>query len=163
MAQQIIAESAAPSTPGTGYVAVYAKADGLVYSKDDAGTESILSGPSYSSGSFTITTVGLATEQSGTATYKIINGICNLTIPFLSNTSNSTSFSLSGLPAACQSSITPFFNVAGLTDNSAGFTSGIGQNSGSSILLWKDLSGAASWTAANVKNIYNVTVVYPLS
>lgn len=43
MAQIIFAESAAPATPATGKVTLYAKTDGLLYSKDDAGTESTLS------------------------------------------------------------------------------------------------------------------------
>jgi len=42
MAQIIFAESAAPATPATGKVALYAKTDGILYSKDDAGTESSL-------------------------------------------------------------------------------------------------------------------------
>lgn len=42
MAQIIFAESAAPATPATGKVTLYAKTDGLLYSKDDAGTESSL-------------------------------------------------------------------------------------------------------------------------
>lgn len=40
MAQIILQESAAPSTPSTGNVSVYAKTDGKLYSKDDAGSES---------------------------------------------------------------------------------------------------------------------------
>lgn len=40
----ILAEGAAPATPSSGQVKVYAKADGLVYSKDDAGTETPLGG-----------------------------------------------------------------------------------------------------------------------
>lgn len=39
MSQIIIAEGAAPSTPATGAVAVYAKADGRLYIKDDTGAE----------------------------------------------------------------------------------------------------------------------------
>lgn len=35
----ILDEGAAPATPASGQVKVYAKVDGLVYSKDDAGTE----------------------------------------------------------------------------------------------------------------------------
>jgi len=35
-------EGASPSTPAAGYVAVYAKADGLLYSKDDAGVETVV-------------------------------------------------------------------------------------------------------------------------
>jgi len=37
-------EAAAPSTPATGKVVIYAKTDGLLYSKDDAGTETLVSG-----------------------------------------------------------------------------------------------------------------------
>lgn len=40
MAQIILNEGAAASTPASGTVSIYAKADGLVYSKDDAGLES---------------------------------------------------------------------------------------------------------------------------
>jgi hypothetical protein len=36
-------EAAAPSTPASGKVVVYAKADGLMYSKDDAGVETLMS------------------------------------------------------------------------------------------------------------------------
>lgn len=44
MAQIILPEGAAPSTPSANNVAIYTKSDGLVYSKDDAGNEYILSG-----------------------------------------------------------------------------------------------------------------------
>lgn len=37
-------EAAAPSTPAASRVVVYAKSDGLMYSKDDAGTETLMSG-----------------------------------------------------------------------------------------------------------------------
>jgi hypothetical protein len=37
-------EAAAPSTPAASRVVVYAKADGLMYSKDDAGVETLMSG-----------------------------------------------------------------------------------------------------------------------
>ena len=51
MAQQILQESAAPSTPAAGYVSVYAKSDGLVYAKDDAGLETLVSGSAALAGS----------------------------------------------------------------------------------------------------------------
>ena len=40
----IYVEGAAPATPSAGTVIQYAKADGLLYSKDDAGTETLVSG-----------------------------------------------------------------------------------------------------------------------
>ena len=40
----LISEGGSTSTPASGRVTVYAKADGLLYSKDDAGTETLMSG-----------------------------------------------------------------------------------------------------------------------
>lgn len=48
--------SSAPGTPSTGTVSLYAKADGLLYSKDDAGTETLVSGGS--GGASPLTTKG---------------------------------------------------------------------------------------------------------
>lgn len=38
-----LAESSAPSTPASGFLSIYAKTDGLLYAKNDAGTEMQLS------------------------------------------------------------------------------------------------------------------------
>lgn len=40
----ILVEAAAPATPAAGTVIEYAKVDGLIYSKDDAGVETLVSG-----------------------------------------------------------------------------------------------------------------------
>ena len=56
-----LAEAAAPSTPSTGKVVVYAKTDGLLYGKDDTGTETQLSNSSV-----TINIKTPATTTSGT-------------------------------------------------------------------------------------------------
>lgn len=42
MGQYLLPEGAAPSTPAAGYVSVYAKTDGKIYSKDDAGVETVI-------------------------------------------------------------------------------------------------------------------------
>jgi hypothetical protein len=62
MAQIIIDEEAAPSTPATGKVAFYAKIDGRFYSKDDAGTESGL-GDVFTTATQTLTNRTLTTPQ----------------------------------------------------------------------------------------------------
>lgn len=56
-----LAEAAAPSTPASGKVVIYAKTDGLVYGKDDAGTETQLS-----NGSTIITLKASVATTSGT-------------------------------------------------------------------------------------------------
>lgn len=45
------AEIAAPAAPASGYVRLYAKADGLLYSKDDAGSETAVTGGGGGGGS----------------------------------------------------------------------------------------------------------------
>lgn len=44
----IVKETTEPSAPDAGYVYVYAKSDGLLYSKDDAGVETAMGGGSNS-------------------------------------------------------------------------------------------------------------------
>jgi len=57
--------STAPATPATGKVAVYAKTDGKVYSKDDAGTETGLSGDVAGPGSSTDNAVAKFDSTTG--------------------------------------------------------------------------------------------------
>lgn len=66
---QALTEAAAPSTPAAGTVAIYAKTDGLLYSKDDAGAESLLSSSDMVSGTFTGT---WSTNTTYTGTYRWI-------------------------------------------------------------------------------------------
>ena len=63
----ILAEGAAPATPDAGQVKLFAKTDGLLYSKDDAGSESRVSGGSgvTDEGAFTYLD---ATEAAAPAT-----------------------------------------------------------------------------------------------
>lgn len=78
MAQLILDEGTAPSTPSTGKVAVYAKTDGLLYIKDDTGLEM----PLVSGGKQTCwipagamvarTTNGAAAGTAETATNKVM-------------------------------------------------------------------------------------------
>jgi len=65
MAELILAEGLAPDTPGTNRVSLYAKTDGRLYSKDDAGTEYLLSNPT--SNSYTPTLTNVANIAASTA------------------------------------------------------------------------------------------------
>lgn len=60
MSKALFTEVTAPATPESGKVALYAKTDGNLYQKDDAGTETQLG---VSSGG-TVTSVGLSTDAS---------------------------------------------------------------------------------------------------
>jgi hypothetical protein len=85
--QIIYGEGAAPATPAAGTVVQYAKADGLLYSKDDAGVETLVSGGTGGGSSLTVqdegsslataaTTInftGAGVTASGTGATKTVN------------------------------------------------------------------------------------------
>jgi len=64
-AQIMLPNDTAPATPPTGYSTIYTKADGLFYTKDDAGVETALGGGGGS---------GTVTEVSGTAPIQVATG-----------------------------------------------------------------------------------------
>lgn len=57
-------EGVAPSTPSSGIVVIYAKADGLLYGKDDAGNETLLSSASVNQSM----TIALSDESTAITT-----------------------------------------------------------------------------------------------
>lgn len=64
----LISEGGSTTTPAAGNVTVYAKADGLLYSKDDAGAETLVSGGSGGAGSGEFTEIDKATVNGGNLT-----------------------------------------------------------------------------------------------
>lgn len=79
----LFAEGAAPGTPAAGQVIAYAKADGLLYIKDDAGTETGLAGGGGGSG--TVTSVDLVNTTGLTASGGPITGAGSLTYTLSAN------------------------------------------------------------------------------
>jgi hypothetical protein len=67
--QAIFTESAAPSTPASGRVALYAKSDGLFYSKDDTGAETLVSGGAGGGGGGSALFVG---RSAKTTAYTVV-------------------------------------------------------------------------------------------
>jgi hypothetical protein len=60
----IVKETTAPSAPDAGYVYVYAKSDGLLYSKDDAGVETAMGGGGGGGTGWTLIDEGTANSVS---------------------------------------------------------------------------------------------------
>ena len=99
MGQHLLPEGAAPSTPSTGYVSVYAKADGLLYSKDDAGVETPLGGN---------VALGLTAGKAQQVDQTVAATIRAATTDF-------TGESLEGTLSNSGVTITAFHGVAGIT------------------------------------------------
>lgn len=80
MAQIILPEGAAPATPASGNSVIYPKADGLWYSKDDAGTESIMSGAALAGSTtqaFSVAEATVSTDAARASQTRIKNDIIN--------------------------------------------------------------------------------------
>jgi hypothetical protein len=93
MAQIILAEGAAPSTPAANTVAVYVKSDGQLYSKDDVGTEF---------GPFAVSYASNAEYVTGTETAKVLSPAVararNLVAGTTVTATSGTSIDFTGLP-----------------------------------------------------------------
>lgn len=90
----ILVEGSAPATPATGQVKVYAKGDGRVYSIDDTGTETPLSGGGGSS----VVPVATPTISSGVLTLDF--GGTSFYAGVVTLTSSVTSLVLTNLPGS---------------------------------------------------------------
>jgi hypothetical protein len=80
-----------------------------------------VTGSNITSGTFTATLTGMTTTVTAPAVYAIVGDIATITIPFATGTSNSSTFTLTGIPSAIQpASSQPLFPLiaenAGLTN-----------------------------------------------
>ena len=119
----------------------------------------------YDEGSFTVTATGMTTSPTGTAYFTRVGQSVTLCFPAITATSNSTSFTYTGLPAAIQPARDQYFSIPQASDNSGGtgatLVSVRVMGTGSlSFLLNYDWTG---WTASNLKGIpAPMTITYTL-
>lgn len=146
--------------PSTGFnyrMRVYSSADVLLGTHDDL----VVFGnttATYSEGSFTATLTGYASGPTGTVTYKIFANsagtgkFCVLhAASGISGTSNSTSFTMTGIPAAAQPSASCNTELFVATDNGA-LVSAFGSVSGGTMTFYTDEPlSATGWTGSGNK------------
>lgn len=154
MAQIIIDEGTAPSTPSSGKVSVYAKTDGQIYSKDDAGTETKLNNeipitlgtPVASTSGTSIDFTGI---PSGTKRISInFNGVStNGTSLFLVQIGDAGGVEATGYLSTCQQGSTATGSTAGFVVRQA--QPAAGSYSGT-IVLSKENSTNFSWVSFGI-------------
>lgn len=117
------------------------------------------------SGEFTITATGFTVDQTGTAKYSVVNGNVILTLPSLigsAGVSNSTAFTLTGLPVCIRPFVqrfTPFSR--GVDNTSTNVNVEMFVETGGTITVGTDFG--TGWTASGGKYIYLTDLAYNLN
>lgn len=116
-------------------------------------------GQTYEEGTFTVTATGFSgTAPSGTARYVRVGKQVTLQLPTLtSNTSNATTFTVTGLPAALYPWVT-LNCVAPIIDNGVDQYGTVNVTTAGVINVYKAAWGA--FTASGQKTLYPVSLVY---
>ncbi|SRR6266404_3352217 len=117
-------------------------------------------------GTFTATYTGMTASVTGTATWTRIGKLVLLNLPVATGTSNSASFTVTGLPAAIQpATLTQIVPVGFAQNNSGVVTNAAAQITAGSgtITMW--VAGSTLWTNAGTKGISNnsQTIAYLLN
>jgi hypothetical protein len=124
--------------------------------------------PVYRTGTFTATLTGCTTSPTVTATYVISGNTVTLVVPTLTGTSNSTSCTITGLPAAIQAATLFAYNAAMVEDNTTQVTGAavIAPTTGTIILqrtlLATGVISSTGFTAAGTKGTSSLNLTYSL-
>ena len=111
---------------------------------------------------FTATLTGCTTSPTGTARYEVNNGVATLTIPDMSGTSNSTSCTITGLPAALQTVNNQFGTPALILDNGTQSAEQVYVSGGTGTLVLRKNGSDTGFTNSGTKGVRGCTIVYRL-
>ena len=118
-------------------------------------------GQEYSEGSFTVTGTGFAVNPTGTAEYVKVGTLVSLYVPALTGTSNATTFTLTGLPAAIVPTLQAYALVVA-TDNGVRVTTLATLSPGSSVLTINVTINGGAWTTSGTKALLPCWLTYAL-
>ena len=116
----------------------------------------------YDEATFTATGTGFTVNPTGTAEYVRIGRIVLLFLPELTGTSNATTFTVTGMPAAIQPTNISY-QLARMVDNGGEIIGLIELIAASSTINLYASSGGAAWTAAGTKTLYRHVIAYILT
>lgn len=116
-----------------------------------------------SSGTFVVTATGFTGSVTGTCSYQTLNNQVTIYFPALSGTSNSTTFTITGLPPALQMiANSQNIQVAGSIYNGTAFAGGnlVFAPASGTISVFRDPTGTNAWLSSGTKGIIATTVTY---
>ena len=113
--------------------------------------------------SFTITGTGFVVNPTAIVNYTVIGNIIILSLPALTGTSNSTTFTLTGLPSALQPT-QESNHIVMITDGQGGATDAysiLRFSSGSTTLtMICPVTSDGSWAQSGTKTLYATSIMY---
>jgi len=112
----------------------------------------------YSQGTATLTCTGMSASTTGTMKYEIDGDVVNISIPEMIGTSNTTAFTITGLPSVLIPRETSYFMLRA-RDNSAAILGMMQISDSGNITMFPAVSGG-TWTASNQKGVYATGISY---
>lgn len=158
MSGLILTEAAAPATPSTGNVEIYAKTDGRIYSKDDTGTETSFVG--LTAGTAQASTSGTSINFTG-----LPAGIKQITLAFSGVSTNGTSNLIVQIGDSGGLEVTNYLGSVNDGGTPTNYSSGYLLRSGNAaaninhgqIIL--TLIGTNTWAATHLMGLSNTNVI----
>ncbi len=131
---------------------------------DSVADDFILLNPVGSGGTFTGTLTGCASNPSGAVNYRIVGNLCTLYITAsIAGTSNASTLTMTGLPAACHPATSRTTTCTTLNQNTENI--GVAVVSGSTITFFNGLTGYAllTFNSSGTKGLpQSWFITYPL-
>jgi hypothetical protein len=116
----------------------------------------------YEENTFTITGTGFSANPTGTARYVRTGSVVTLFIPQLTGTSNTTTFTLTGIPARITPARDQTAQACRVTNNGTDDWGIIIIDSSGTFDLFRT-AAAAAWTGSGTKTLYETVVTYTLT
>jgi len=114
----------------------------------------------YVEGSYTGTATGMTTSPTGTFTYTKVGNQVTINFPRITGTSNATTFTVTGMPAALFPTADRIFICRTVNNGTTAATVGWFDTSGILNLANNLTQGGGSWTAAGTKELLIQSISY---
>lgn len=112
--------------------------------------------------SFVATAIGMTTAQTGTVTYSANGNSVVLDFPAITGTSNATTFTLTGVPAAIRPATAKIVHIT-ITDNGGAATGGRARIETDGTITIFSTPALGAFTAASTKSITAGSAAYTLA
>lgn len=129
--------------------------------------DTLISSKFYTEATFTLTGTGFTSSPTGTARYVRVGKMVTLYIPSIQATSNASTLTYTGVPAAIRPARTQTVPVEVIVDNSSNFCAGyIDVGTGGTLTVARrttaTLADPSGFTTSNTKGISGATINYTL-